>query len=227
MSQQESDSKYPANAILPVVHLQSNEQAIEMTGMARDLGAGGVFLIDHRHETMYDPMVLGSAVFRVLDKFPDFWVGVNSLGQDPGGALKLFGATIGVNGVWSDNTLGWTREHAPDRDEWEELQDKGIALRDGRQDKAVFFGGLSMKGQGYIQDDDAAAAFVSRAKPYVDVVTTSGPGTGVSIPMTRFQTIKDVTGQEPPLALASGVDEFNLSYYLEEGADYILVGSSI
>lgn len=222
----ENDKQYPANAILPVIHLQSNEQAVDMAGRAQEAGAGGVFVIDHRYSTMEHEGVLAKAVFKVMDAHPNLWVGVNCLALGANGALKYFGnrSSLGVHGVWTDNVIGWRYNMRLTEANMLFLDRCGGDLR-AKDSPAVLFGGLAMKGEGYIEDDDEAASLVAHAQKYVDVVTVSGEGTGQSMSMDRLSKIRDVV-QGGKIAVASGVSPYNLTPHLEY-ADYVLVGSSI
>lgn len=86
------------HVVLPVVHVESLDQAQQNTQIAREAGADGVFLINHG---MSDPCLLeihGS----VADTHADWWVGVNCLGM---WADAVFDAVSDkVAGVWSDNS---------------------------------------------------------------------------------------------------------------------------
>lgn len=67
------------------------------------------------------------------------------------------------------------------------------------------------------------------ANYFVDVVCTSGSGTGHAPSAEKIATMKKaiVSQQGSALAIASGVDENNVLSLLEAGADCILVASSV
>src|SRR3989344_6900979 len=96
---QEIIKKFPDGRILPVIHLQSNLQAVEQAGVAVDAGAGGVFIIDHKKSTNEDHDILADAAKEVMDAHPKLWVGVNCLTADAVGSLKFFGEDVGTDGV--------------------------------------------------------------------------------------------------------------------------------
>lgn len=218
---------YPRRAVLPVIHLQSEHQAIEMAGIAKEAGAGGVFIIDHKPSTSHDPEILAQAVTDTMIAHPDLWVGVNCLSRHPEFSYKLFAEALGVDGVWTDNATGWSHGQKTNKSNLE-----AAAIYCEATDclwknlDTVYFGGLAMKGAGYIEDPYEAAAFVEATQHYVDVVTTSGPETGHASPLERIIQIRlaiDVGGK---LAVASGVNVNNIA---EQASlvDYFLVASSI
>lgn len=220
---------YPDNAILPVIHLQSNEQAVEAAGVASDEGVGGVFIIDHKPSTKCNTDILLGAAKAVRESFPQLWVGVNCLEKDSVEALKTFGKEPWIQGIWNDNALRWASFARVDMNGLNALHTYGELINEQRElenASTVFFGGLAMKGPGYIEDPFAAAAYVEYAQRYVDVVTTSGPGTGHPSPMERLRQIKAAVEEGGKIAVASGVDAANLAGHLEF-ADYVLLASSI
>jgi predicted TIM-barrel enzyme len=64
-----------------------------------------------------------------------------------------------------------------------------------------------------------------RAAPWIDVVTTSGPGTGKAAAPAKVRAMKEALG-EHPLALASGVTPENVTDYLP-WVDGFLVATGI
>ena len=90
----------------------------------------------------------------------------------------------------------------------------------------VYFGGLAMKGAGYIEDPYEAASFVEMTQDFVDVVTTSGPATGLASPIERLKQIHSAIKEGGRLAVCSGVSVENITE-LAGMVDYFMVGSSI
>lgn len=218
--------------VLPVIHLQSEAQAVSMAEIAQDEGATGVFLIDHKEGTAADPEVLAEATVEVITKFPELWVGVNCLGLRALESLEYFGGGLGVDGVWTDNALNW-QGHRHLSINHQNVDEAGAALSRVDKGQAIHFGGLSMKGGGYIVEDWAATRFIAFSQGHVDVVTTSGPGTGIPMDPARAAQIKKamikVESPTKPLAIASGVDASNIKNYVgkEKPVQHVLVGSSI
>src|SRR5215469_16423548 len=67
------------HAVLPVVHVDSLQQAQRNVRIAREAGADGVFLINHG---MADEVLLDIHT-AVADRQTGWWVGVNCLGMSP------------------------------------------------------------------------------------------------------------------------------------------------
>lgn len=68
----------------------------------------------------------------------------------------------------------------------------------------TYYGGVSFKyTAGYTDDPDIAAESARALNPFVDVVTTSGPGTGKAAPVSKLVAMKHAIGSQR-LGLASG-----------------------
>jgi hypothetical protein len=201
--------KFPESGILPVIHRSSDQQSVEAAGVAKDSGAKGVFVIDHLATAM-DPDVLLETYAQIKKEFPDFWVGLNNLGVHPADRAVILACEVPADGVWVDN--------AYDRD--------ATFTGDLRSETGtVYFGGLAMKGSGYIEDPETAGYFIREHLDLVDVAVTSGPGTGQSCPAARLEAIR-AHSPDAKLAIASGVDLENVARH-SRLVDYILVASSV
>ena len=198
------------HVVLPVVHVESVDQALRNAQVARDAGANGAFLINHG---MPDEELLAIHE-RVAAAHPDWWIGVNCLGLAP---VQVFAAVSAqVGGVWADNAMiDETRTEQPDAD-------RVAAVRQSRTSDCLYFGGVAFKYQRQVDDLEAACRI---ARQYVDVVTTSGPGTGHVPPVEKISRMKLALG-DWPLAIASGITPENVKNYLHS-ADCFLVSTGI
>jgi phosphoribosylanthranilate isomerase len=196
--------------VLPVIHVDSLEQAERNTGIAREAGADGAFLINHG---MADEALLDIQA-AVADTHTGWWVGVNCLGMSP---EQVFGAVPRkVNGVWVDNAgIEEAQEHQP-------YADRVLAVRDSRVADCLYFGGVAFKYQRHVEDLEAACRVAAR---YMDVVTTSGPGTGHAAEVEKVRRMKRALGGTP-LGIASGITPENVGDYLPH-ADCFLVATGI
>ena len=177
---------------------------------AREAGADGVFLINHG---MSDKSLL--EVHRtVTTEHSDWWVGVNCLGLYPGKVFEQIDDCVA--GVRVDNAM--IDERGGDQSQAREI----LAAREASGWQGLYFGGVAFKYQRPV-DDLAHAARL--AADYMDVVTTSGPGTGRAASPEKIRTMKDALG-ETPLAIASGITPENVADYLE-CADCFLVATGI
>ncbi|MDP3941844.1 MAG: BtpA/SgcQ family protein [bacterium] len=201
-------------AFLPVIHVVDSPTAVENTRVAEAEGADGVFLINHSMTAQR----LWPIYEEVRDNYPDFWIGVNCLDLSP---IKVFReAPIGIDGVWVDNA-GTAVAMAT----FEPLEDITLArVHRGLFNETLYFGGVGMKHQPEIPDD-LLGLVAHLSSGWVDIVTTSGPATGVSAPIKKIEKMKMGIGLLP-LALCSGVSAENVEEYLPY-VNAFLVASSI
>lgn len=198
------------HTVLPVIHTETEEQALRNADIAREAGCDGVFLINHSISAQELLEIHGT----VAHAHPDWWVGVNCLGvatEDVFGRLPAE-----VAGVWADNG---------GIDDCREDQPKAATIQSNHQAsgwKGLYFGGVAFKYQRPVRDFAGAARL---ATGYMDVVTTSGSGTGQAAPVEKIRTMKQAIG-DFPLAIASGITPENVQEYLEY-ADCFLVATGI
>lgn len=198
------------HVILPVIHVASQVQTLRNVRIAREAQTDGVFLINHQ---MSSRALL--AIHRaVVAEHPDWWVGVNCLDLSPEEVFQHIDNT--VSGVWVDNAL---------IDENSDVQIEAEYVLDTRKSSGwtgLYFGGVAFKYQRPV--DDLTQAAIS-ASPYMDVVTTSGPGTGEAALPEKLKIMKQALGAHP-LAIASGITPENVGDYLSS-ADCFLVATGI
>ena len=192
--------------LLPVIHVTSEEQALENAWLCADAGIEGVFLINHKknHNHLFRT---AEAVHRVL---PSLWLGLNALDLSPEQVMNK--APEFIRGIWCDN---------PGLIEDSVGQMEGDIINKLRV-KFTYFGGVAFK----YQEPVLNLAGMSRlAAGYMDVITTSGEGTGIAADVAKIKTIKAAVGGTP-LALASGVTAENVESYLPY-VEYFLVATGI
>ena len=198
------------HTFLPVVHVLDEHQSIEQVLIAKENGADGVFLIGHGMS--HDDLLLIHE--KSKEKAPGFWIGVNCLDLP---ATEVFSQlTSLVDGVWVDNAEIHERDS-------EQANAKVISkARSDSGYRGVYFGGVAFKYQRHVSDLSRGAFL---AKGYVDVVTTSGVGTGQKPPINKIQVMKEAIGDHP-LAIASGITVANVKEYLPY-ADVFMVATGI
>jgi uncharacterized protein len=198
------------HVVLPVIHVETCGQTLQNVEIACLNCAEGVFLINHSTS----PEQLLEIANNVGQQFPHLWIGVNCLGVEP---EKVFGmVSPRINGIWADNA---------EIDERQESQDKAEAVLRARMASkwpGLYFGGVAFKYQRHVEDLGRAAQI---AADYMDVVTTSGPGTGQAAPRQKIATMKAAI-EDYPLAIASGITPENVSEYLDV-ADCFLVATGV
>lgn len=196
--------------ILPVIHVASEDQALRNTSIAREASADGVFLINHG---MSSTELL--RIHRIVyAEHRHWWVGVNCLDLSPINVIRSIDDSVA--GVWVDNAM---------IDETSEEQPKAEAVLEARNETGwtgLYFGGVAFKYQRHVDDLAKAATKASR---FMDVVTTSGPGTGYAASPEKIRVMKQALGDHP-LAIASGITPENVGDYLDS-ADCFLVATGI
>jgi predicted TIM-barrel enzyme len=217
-------------AVLPVIHLESERQAVEEAQLAAEVGAHGVMLIHHDCE---DALVVSALLAVIADareagrRAP--WVGVNLLGRGPRSAARYLEA-LGVrvaSAVWSDSSGAERGRPA--------VTSSLVA----DPSRPLLFGGVRFKGQAHRGTVEAEAAEAFRVG--VDVLTTSGAATGSPCDprqVARIARVATVLSRQvgsgeraawfrPAVAVASGVTPDNAGDVLRAGADALLVASGI
>ena len=204
--------------LLPVVHPIGHEEALASIRVAHDLGVRGVFLID---QGMVERDVL-LLMHEVRERYPKLWIGLNLLSRTPKRALAIAIATCGfVDGIWADNAgIEEERAKGSSHPQAEEFTN---ARRDARWE-GLYFGGVAFKYQHEVAPADLGRA-AEMSIPYVDVLCTSGPGTGHPADIEKVRALRAGLGDHA-MALASGVTPDNVKNYLPY-VQAFLVGTGI
>jgi len=99
-----------------------------------------------------------------------------------------------------------------------------VEARRRREWKGLLFGGVAFKYQREVAPDQLGRA-AAAARPFMDVVCTSGPGTGKEADVGKIAALRAGLG-DGALALASGVTVDNVASYLPH-VNAFLVGTGI
>jgi hypothetical protein len=197
------------HTLIAVVHVEDGLQALQNVRIAEENGADGAFLINHSIRT-FDLI----QIYAILRKhFPTFWMGMNMLGLEPKDALSHMPDNDA--GLWVDNAGVRESGSSPKAEEFTDYRTRQSSWR------GIYFGGVAFKYQEPVRDVAKAA---KAAMPYVDVITTSGAGTGSAADPKKIKKMKDAIGNHP-LAIASGVTPENVHLYPD--ADCFLVATGI
>jgi hypothetical protein len=178
--------------------------------MVRAAGGHGIFLINHMGHCK-DLLAIHR---RLHEEFPDWWIGVNCLDLDPEDVFERLPDEVA--GLWVDDAR--IDERTRDQSEAEMI---GKARQESGWN-GLYFGGVAFKYQRPVEDLAGAAQIAVR---YMDVVTTSGPGTGIAAARGKIAAMKEAVG-DFSLAIASGITPENVGDYLEV-ADCFLVATGI
>lgn len=184
-----------------VIHASSPKNAVRNVEIAARGGCDGAFLINQ-----------GMGAMDVIETLPLLrrripMLGVNLLGWSVSRVILISGGD--VDAVWSDDSEG-SIEIARRRANWKGLWFGGVCFKYGPNEGA---------GRGRI------FKLVDSCTSEIDVVTTSGPGTGIAAPLEKIQAFRDALGRRP-LAVASGITGENVHLY-KSLVDHALVGTGI
>lgn len=207
-------------AVLPVIHVQSEAQAVRNIQLVISEGAQGVFLINH--DFPYTELV--PIILNVRERFPYLWLGVNFLGVGGDVAFKILGGLIQthschIDAYWADNA--YIDERTPTV---QEKADKIQKIRGESGWDGLYFGGTAFKCQRQVPLEYVQKA-ASIATRYMDIILTSGSGTGISANLQKIINMqKGCDGKT--LGLASGVTPENALTYVPY-VDCFLVATGI
>lgn len=203
------------HAILTVLHVETAEQTLRNARISRDAQTDGVFLVNH--DIPADELL--SIHRAVAAEHGDWWVGINCLDLTPLQHLQRIhelDLTDSVAGIWVDNAM---------IDEESDIQLEAQRFLELSQEigwTGLYFGGVAFKYQRPVDDIEQAAL---KAVPFMDVVTTSGAGTGEAAAVDKIRQMKAALGDHP-LGVASGITPENVSDYLDF-VDCFLVATGI
>lgn len=206
-----------SRVLLPVVHPVGREVALASIAVAVAAGVKGIFLIN---QGMNDRAVL-ALINEVRELHPRLWVGLNLLGCSPEETLRqgLAACAGRLDGIWSDD--GRIDEDAASQPAAQGF----VAARRQLGWNGLLFGGVAFKYQREVPAEKLAAAAAKGAE-YMDVVCTSGPGTGREAQVEKVRAMRAGLGERGALALASGVTSENVGGFLPY-VDAFLVGTGI
>jgi hypothetical protein len=193
-----------------VAHITNRSLDLLNVEKAIRAGVDGVFFINHgvSPERTLD---VAAAAYKC---FPDLWIGVNMLGTRPENIFARLPSY--VKGLWTDDA--GTPLKNGDSDELAKLV---IRAKHESGWSGEYFGGVAFKYQKQPADVRVAA---SLAAPFMDVVTTSGPGTGHAPDPEKIRAMREGVGQKG-LAVASGVTPDNISLFSQ--ATHILAATGV
>ncbi|MBU6231919.1 MAG: adenine phosphoribosyltransferase [Patescibacteria group bacterium] len=203
------------HTLLAVVHVEGGVQAFRNTKIAQEEGADGVFLINH--SIPYPSLI--EVYLMIRQKMPDFWIGLNCLDL---GRHALDYIPKDTDGLWVDdagiNEISKGLERAFSLEEARKFSEE----RQKSNWNGIYFGGVAFKYQNQVVNARAAA---NVASTFMDVVTTSGKGTGQAAELDKIRDMS-MGINNCALAIASGITPENVRSY-KPYADCFLVATGI
>ena len=200
---------FGTRAFFPVIHIDTQELAMSNAEIAVESGAQGVFLINHGRSSDHRLPYIAMAI---RQSFPKLWLGVNFLSMIPFDTQDFVNSLeppYHFDGLWVDDAM-------VDESLAEDDPNQG-AMRLAKEREAmtwsgIYFGGTAFKYQRPVEEKDLPT--VARiASKYMDVVVTSGPGTGQEADLNKIRLMKEALG-DFPLGIASGITLQNVEHYL-------------
>ena len=212
----------PGPVVTPVIHVLDFAQAARNIAVAVRAGAAGVFLINHDFEAARLVPILRE----VRQRWPGLWLGANFLAVTGRDAFPVLGELEAggcpVDAYWADDAR---------MDERQPVQAEAHEIAQIRRDSGwtgMYFGGVCFKKQRPV-DPALNRHSATIARPFMEVVTTSGIATGHEADDTKIADFRAGLGSGDdgaPLALASGVTPENAVRYGRD-VDCFLVATGI
>jgi uncharacterized protein len=207
-------------AVLPVIHVTDNEQAVRNVRVLVEEGAPGCFLINHDFGVeRFLPIIA-----HVRAMFPALWMGVNFLAVTGKDAFPVLGQLkrdgVAVDGYWADDARIDERRAADDQ---VEARDIAAALATSGW-SGLYTGGTCFKKQREVAPEHYEYS-ARLATGFMDAVCTSGVATGKAVDRAKITTFRRAIGEDA-LTLASGITPDNAHLYMAD-VDGFMVATGI
>jgi predicted TIM-barrel enzyme len=210
--------KSPGPAVTPVIHVLDRAQAGRNIAVAVQAGAAGVFLINHDFPKEQFLPILRD----IRAEWPGLWLGLNFLAVTGRDAFPVLGQLQAegcpIDAYWADDAR--IDERTAEQTEAAEI----ARVRTGSGWTGLYFGGVAFKKQRPVDPAEHRRS-AGIARPFMDVVTTSGIATGHEAADGKIVDFRAGLG-DAPLALASGITPENAARYGRD-VDCFLVATGI
>ena len=209
--------KSPGPVVLPVIHVLDTNQTLTNIRTLIAAGAHGCFLINHDFSVAEFLPIIKAA----RQAFPSLWLGVNFLGlyahEAFGELARLEKDNVSIDGYWADDAR--INETSVDQSEAEVI----AIARKASGWNGLYFGGTAFKYQRSVAPEHYSAA-AKVASGFMDVVTTTGSGTGEAADPAKIDAFRAGAGDHP-IAVASGITPENAATFAS--ADCFIVATGI
>lgn len=210
----------PGPVVLPVIHVRDAAQTIANARIAIAEGAAGVFLINHD----FGEAELLPIIERLAARHPALWLGVSFYRVGGKAAFPMLAGLMrkgaAVDAYWADDARIDERLAAD-----EQQEARSIAVDRQRSGwPGLYFGGTAFKGQRPVSPELHATA-ARLAAGHMDVVCTSGAGTGKEPDLAKIAAFRRGAGQ-CPVAVASGITPENAHAFAAD-VDCFMVATGI
>lgn len=197
--------------LIPVLHIDNNTDIIGSMKLLNSLDIKKVFFISHGYLN-YKELI--EVIKEIKSKFENFWIGVNFLDVKASDVFRINKEELSiVDAIWIDNSFAGISNAVA----------KGISIDRNKNFKGMYFGGVAFK---YCPQPSNLKYAVEQAIELMDVITTSGKGTGIEAEIEKIAEMSQYAQNKKPLAIASGITANNIDKYLPY-VKYFLVGTFI
>lgn len=197
--------KFPnKHSLITAIHGKDIAQILENIKISMENWASGCFVVLHHPHIMNHKQFLN--LMPIIKKdFKNFWIWINTL-TNP---FVTFDAI-------KDYDIDWVREDCPSIKEINNLDfgNQIARIQNNNNWNWLYFGWVMFKWQMKISDEKLPNACLAWMN-FLDVITTSWVGTGISADSSQIQKIRKIIWDQFPLALASWVTSSNVRNYLE------------
>ena len=189
----------------PVIHLRTEQELFRNLRVADAVKADGVFLIDHRGSGAKETAKFYAMAedYCSTERFK-FKIGVNLLGYGPVAALG--DKPVGCGDIWSDECGYSVLLRGFDRQTVRRIN----KAKESNNPRARFWGSFAFKYQTEVPEEQYAN--LANPPEFLDVLVTSGPGTGEAADVSKIKAIRNQWAGK--LAIASGITPGNVVDYL-------------
>lgn len=212
--------------LLPVIHVVNEEDTLYNINLINKYNIEGCFLISHGDLDYNELIKLGT---KIKNDNPNLWIGYNFLDIEE---EKIFNTLKELkffpDGIWLDNSFVGLKGC----NDIVEQMNRDLFFYRTSGFNGLYFGGFAFK---YQRQPESLEKATREAVSKLNVITTSGTGTGKSADIDKIKTIYKnsimldaVIGKEvfKPIGIASGITVDNVKDYLPF-VDNFLVATGI
>lgn len=201
---------------IPVIHITDDLNDLETNlKIIQDNNIKDIMLISHGYLNYLELIELGT---KLKSEYNNLNIGYNFLDLNSINVFNyLLKNKIKVDYIWIDNSyVGLNNNYALKiKEQWLEYKEFNSNVK--------YFGGVAFK---YLPQPKYIEKAIEESKKMMDIITTTGNGTGIEISKEKINLFDKIINKESPLAIASGVSIENIDY-LFHYVNYFLVSSSI
>jgi len=203
--------------IIPVLHMSNKDNLNHNISIIKSLNIKKIFIINHDYQTLDE---IKEEYNYIKSKIKNIWIGINCLTScETKIFTELSNERFFPDAVWIDNSAIQNSYGTKNRDKiyesYLEYKEKGFQGR--------YFGGFAFKYQKQPLNLEKATI---EATDFIDIITTSGNGTGVKADIEKIKTIYKNVNNKNDIAIASGITPDNIKDYIPF-INYFLIATGI